>query len=203
MKKWLPALLAMLMVLVLAGCGGKDSEPSGGKSGDNIGSGGGDVYAEDGYAEGRLGDTMHTYFFNFTVNSAYTCGEFAGYTPAAGSQLLVVDVTVKNTVTSSVEMYDTDFQAQWKGEGDEDFRLPITTDPETYEELDPISDSQLPGTYTLGVNADRTGLLVYEVPADLKDFSISYLEAFEDGDEGDVFFVFFTAESGGDSAASA
>ncbi len=210
MKRLLPALLAMLMILVLVGCGGKDSGQSGGgksgdssnKSGDNIGSGGGDVYAEDGYGEGRLGDTMHTYFFNFTINSAYTCGEFAGYTPAAGNQLLVVDATVKNTVTSSVEMYDTDFQAQWQGESDEDFRFPITTDPESYEELDPLTDDQLPGTYDLGVNAERTGLLVYEVPAGLKDFSISYLEAFEDGDEGDVFFVFFTAESDG-SAASA
>ena len=28
-------------------------------------------YAKDGFAEGRLGDTMHTYFFDFTVNSAY------------------------------------------------------------------------------------------------------------------------------------
>ena len=27
----------------------------------------------DGYAEGRLGDTMHTYFFDYTVNDAYTC----------------------------------------------------------------------------------------------------------------------------------
>ena len=132
MKRLLPALLAMLMILVLVGCGGKDSGQSGGgksgdssnKSGDNIGSGGGDVYAEDGYGEGRLGDTMHTYFFNFTINSAYTCGEFAGYTPAAGNQLLVVDATVKNTVTSSVEMYDTDFQAQWQGESDEDSAFP-------------------------------------------------------------------------------
>ena len=101
---------------------------------------------------------------------------------------------MKNTVTSSVEMYDTDFQAQWGSDAEEDYRLPITTDPETFEELDPISDEQLPGTYELGVNQERTGLLVYEVPAEGKDFSISYLEAFEEGDDGDTFFVYFTPE---------
>lgn len=194
MKRWLTALLALVLALALAGCGGKDSGGGSKGGGANVGSGGGDVYAEDGWAEGRIGDTMHTYWFNYTVNSAYTCGEFAGRSAAEDCRLLVVEVTVKNTITSSVEMYDTDFQAQWGGSGEEDYRLPITTDPETYEELDPISDDQLPGTYSLGVNQERTGLLVYEVPAGERDFSISYLEAFEEGDEGDTFFVYFTPE---------
>lgn len=194
MKRWLSVLLAAVLALALAGCGGKDPGSSGAGGGDNVGSGNGDVYAEDGWAEGRLGDTMHTYFFNYTVNSAYTCGEFAGRQAAEDSKLLVVEITVKNTMTASVEMYDTDFQAQWGASGEEDYRLPITTDPETYEELDPISEDQLPGTYELGVNQERTGLLVYEVPASGKDFSISYLEAFEQGDEGDTFFVYFTPE---------
>lgn len=195
MRRLLSVLLAVFLVLVLAGCGGKSSGSSGsGSNGDNVGSGNGDVYAEDGWAEGRMGDTMHAYWFNYTVNSAYTCGEFAGRAAAEGCKLLVAEITVKNTVTSSIEMYDTDFQAQWGGSGDDDYRVPITTDPETYEELDPISDDQLPGTYSLGVNQERTGLLVYEVPAENKDFSISYMEAFEEGDEGDTFFVYFTPE---------
>lgn len=212
MKRWLAVLLALVLALSLAGCGGKDpgdagtntngsADPggatgsgSGAGSSANVGSGGGDVYAEDGWAEGRLGDTMHAYWFNFTVNSAYTCGEFAGRAAAEGSKLLVVEITVKNTITASVEMYDTDFQAQWGSSAEEDYRLPITTDPDTFEELDPISDDQLPGTYSLGINQDRTGLLVYEVPADAKDFSVSYLETFEEGDEGNTFFVFFTPE---------
>lgn len=202
MKRLFSVLLAVVLVLALAGCGGKgnDGTGSGGggtadsSGGGNVGSGDGDVYAEDGWAEGRLGDTMHTYFFNYTVNSAYTCGEFAGRAAAEGCKLLVAEITVKNTFTSSIEMYDTDFQAQWGSNADEDYRVPITTDPETLEELAPIDDSQLPGTYELGVNQERTGLLVFEVPADRKDFSISYLEAFEDGDDGDTFFVYFTPE---------
>lgn len=196
MNRLFSVVLVVVLVLALAGCAGKsaDGNSAGSGSGGNVGSGDGDVYAEDGWAEGRLGDTMHTYFFNYTVNSAYTCGEFAGRSAAEGCKLLVAEITVKNTVTSSLEMYDTDFQAQWGSSSDEDYRVPITTDPETFEELAPISDEQLPSTYSLGVNQERTGLLVFEVPADRKDFSISYLEVFEEGDDGDTFFVYFTPE---------
>jgi len=150
--------------------------------------------SEKGGAEGHLGDVMHTCFFDFTVNSAYVCDTFEDYTPESGNQMLVAEITVKNTGNASVEMYDTDFQAQWGSEGENDFRVPITLDPDTYEELDPLNDEQLPGTYSLGVDGERTGLLVYEVPADQKDYSISYEEVFEDESTGDVFFVFFTPE---------
>lgn len=39
-------------------------------------------YPEDGYASGYMGDTMHTAFFDFTVDSAYTTQEFDGLTAA-------------------------------------------------------------------------------------------------------------------------
>ena len=173
MKKRLFALAAAaVMVLGLTACGG-------------------------GSNEGRTGDTMETYFFDFTVNSAYLTSDYAGYTPAEGNVLLVADITVKNTNQKSIEMYDTDFQIQWD-DGDDAFAYPITINTETYEELDPVGDSQLPGTYTLAVDEERTGELVYEVPAGFTDFSIAYLEQFvdEDGNEstGDTFFVYFTAE---------
>ena len=64
MKKLVVSCLAVMMLLT--GCGDKTG------------------YAEDGYGEGRMGDTMHTYFFDYTVNSAYLCPEFEGYTPHAG-----------------------------------------------------------------------------------------------------------------------
>lgn len=120
--------------------------------------------------------------------------EYEGYLPAEGNELLVAEVTVKNTSTSSIEMYDTDFQVQWNSDDEEAFCYPITTDPETFEELPPLTDEQLPGTYPLSVDEEVTGLLVYEVPAGNRDFSISYLEQFDDNSEGDTFFVFFTAE---------
>ena len=174
MKKLYPVLLALVLALALTSCGGGQSA-----------------------SEGRVGDTMETYFFDFTVNEAYLCTDYEGYLPSDGCNLLAAEVTVKNTGRSSIEMYDWDFQVQW-GDGDEDFGYPITLDPETYEEREPVSDEQLPGTYSLGVNEERSGLLVYEVPADAVDFSISYLELFDDGseegEEGDLYFVYFTAD---------
>ncbi len=181
MKKLVCALLMSVLVLSMTGCstatnGGSDT----------------DIYAEDGYAEGRFGDVMHTYFFDYTVNSAYTCQDFNGYTPAEGNTLLVADVTVKNTFSESIEMYDTDFQVQWGDDNNDDaYDFPITY------YTDAVSDEQLPGIYSLDVNESKTGLLVFEVPAGNTDFSISYLELFVDEDnyesEGDTFFVFFTA----------
>lgn len=148
------------------------------------------INAEGGYGEGRMGDTMKTYFFDYTVNSAYVCDEFNGYTPAEGNRLLVSEVTVKNTFYESIVMYDTDFQVQWNSSDEDAYDFPITL------YTDPVSDEQLPAEYELGINKEMTGLLVFEVPEGKKDFSISYLELFDDDSEGNVFFVFFTADEG-------
>lgn len=147
-----------------------------------------EVESSGGYAEGRFGDTMKTYFFDYTVNSAYLCEEYNGYQPADGNCILVAEVTVKNTFNESIEMYDTDFQIQWNSDGEDDYDYPITA----YG--DPVSDEQFEGTYGLGINEEKTGLLVYEVPTGEKDFSISYLELFDDDSEGDVYFVYFSAQ---------
>ena len=174
-KRLLTAALALALALGLTACGG-----------------------DGGSNEGRVDDTMETYFFDFTVNSAYLTNDYEGYTPAEGNTLLVADITVKNTFQESIEMYDIDFQAQWGEEGEDAYAYPITTDMETFTELDPVGENQLPGTYPMAVDEERTGELVYEVPAGHVDFSISYLEQFVDdaGEEstGEVYFVYFTAE---------
>lgn len=153
------------------------------------------ILPEDGYAEGRMGDTMRTYFFDYTVSGAYVCAEFEGYQPQEGNELLVITATVKNTTRQSIEMYDTDFQAQWGDTGDDDYSLPITFDRVNQVDLPTLRDDQLPSTYTLAVNESRTGLLVYEVPAGKADFSLSTMEYFSDGTTGDTFFVYFTADT--------
>ena len=63
-----------------------------------------------------------------------------------------------------------------------------------------FSSNETPAAeYELAVNETRTGDLVFDVPADEKDFSISTMELFDDGslegEEGDTFFVFFSAEA--------
>ena len=49
------------------------------------------------------------------------------------------------------------------------------------------------------MDEERTGELVFEVPEGEKDFSVSTMELFDDGslegEEGDTFFVFFSAEA--------
>lgn len=198
MKRGLALLLVLGLVLCLTACdqipgtGDKNNVPVSESVDDGI------IRAdEDGYAFGRLHDTFRTAFFDFTVNSAYTCLEFEGYTPSEGNVLLVADVTYYNYTISSQPMYDNDLQAQWSGEGDEDYALPITyarTGLYPNTGVEPTGD-MFPMEFDLGIDETRTGLLVYEVPAGEKDYSISYQEYFDDGSCGDLFFVFFTPET--------
>ena len=189
MKRALPFTLALLLLLALAACGG-----NAGDAGGSSGPGSSEVRAEDGYAEARAGDLVHSYFMDFTVNGAYTTANYHGHTAPEGGKVLVVDITVKNTFHESLPMYDDDFQGQWTASSDTDeFAWPIT-EGEDGVDLDTVAEEQLPAQYELAVNESRTGTLVFDVPADEKDFSISHLELFDDNSEGDTFFVFFTAE---------
>lgn len=176
------ALAALLALGALTACGG-----NGGTAGGEDDSAG----QEEGYVPGGglgyLGDVMHTYWFDFTVEDAYACQSYGGYTAAADKQLVVVTMTVKSTFLQSVPMGQLDFQIQWGGEGEEDFAWPLAAQEE----------EQLPDEYSLGINEERSGVLVYEVPAGAVDFSVSFAEYFEDETEGDVYFVYFTADTSG------
>lgn len=176
-KNWVLAM-AVVLALALTACGDSGSESASGSSGE--------------YVEGRIGDVMHDQFFDFTVNSAYTRGSFEEYTPEAGKQLLVAELTIKNTSSKTIPMYDTDFQAQWDDEEDPDnaFANPVDT---------VVSEDQLDAEYDLGVEEERTGLLIFEVPEDLQDFSIVYLEEFDDNTTGGFYQVYFTAKDAGTS----
>ncbi len=183
MKRFVTFLLGVLMAASLAGCGIELPGLPGADTKDKV-----ITPDEDGYAEGRMGNIMRTYFFDYTVNSAFVCSEYEGYTPADGNELLVVDMTVKNTFHESLSMFDTDFQAQWNDSAEDAYSYPV-------ENGENISDKVLPGEYTLNVDESRNGYLVFEVPAGHKDFSVSYMEFFDDNSTGDTFFVFFTADT--------
>ena len=155
MKRLISLTLTLLLLLALAACGGDSGSDASDSASGSAGSG--EVRAEDGYAEARIGDVVHSYFMDFSVNSAYTTSDYNGHTAP------------------------------------EEFAWPIT-EAEDGSDLDTVADEQLPGTYELAVNESRTGTLVFDVPADEKDFSVSHMELFDDDSEGDTFFVFFTAE---------
>lgn len=181
MKKITLILATALASVMLSGC----SVPGRTSDGGNI------ISAdEEGYGEGRIGDTMRSCFFDFTIKDAYLCDVYGSYIPGEGYDLLVADLTVKNTVTSSLPMFDSDFMVTW-GDGDEDYDVPATFYAGS-EGL--LGDEVLPSEYTLKVNESRDGLLIFEVPEGINDFSIFYLELFDDDSTGDAFFVYFTAE---------
>lgn len=184
MKKFIASLLlAAVMIVSFTGCG-KTGSVSNSKSND--------VYPDDeGYAEGRMGDIMHNYFFDYTVNSAYLCDSYGTWEAAEGYKVLVAEVTIKNTSQASIPMYDTDFQIQWSDTSNEAYDWPLTYYAGATET---IGENVLPAEYTLSVNESRTGLLLYEIPENETDFSISYMEYFDDDSTGDVFFVFFSAK---------
>ena len=186
MKRWVSLALALLLAAALTACGGKES------SDDGASAKGADIYAENGYGEGRMGDVNHSVFMDFSVNDAYTTADYNGCAASEGRQLLVVEMTIKNVDRRTLSMWDDDFQAQWTAsEETDEFAWPITEGEDG--DLDTVAEEQLPAEYELSVNESRTGTLVFDVPAGERDFSISHQELFDDGSVGDTFFVFFTA----------
>lgn len=186
MKRFGALILALALAWSLTACGGS------GSSGTSVlpalnGGNGGAASSEPSFEDGRIGDVMRTYFFAFTVNSVYTCDSFGDFAPEEGKQVLVAEVSVKNTFDESLPMFDTDFQIQWDDEQDPDnaYANPISAN---------FSDELLPETYELAVDEQVTGLLAFEVPADVKDYSLVYLEEFDDDTTGDFFAVYFTAK---------
>ena len=223
MKKYLALLLSLAFAVCLSAC---DRLPGSvgdllDSTGDPAGSANTDSgvgYPEDGYASGYMGDTMHTAFFDFTVDSAYTTQEFDGLTaagegmsylteyydspaPADGCKFMVVEITLHNTTTMSQPMFVADFQVQWdlqEGEDeDQNYAFPLYQS-QANESGDyvyySLSEMQLPAEYDLGINEERTGILLYAVPAGAKDYAVFFEEYFSDDTIGDLFQVSFNAE---------
>lgn len=174
MKKSAAFLLVLAMLGPLGGCG-LDLSLSQGPS----------------VKKGHIGDTMATYWFDFTIEDAYSCSEYDGYTAQEGCQLVVATMLVENTWDRSVDLWETDFVILW---GDEMENMEITVPVYT--------EDQFPEEYTLGIDGNRTGLLIYEVPEECRDFAIWFQELYEDEDnpenedgiEGDSYLVYFTPE---------
>ena len=147
-----------------------------------------DVYPDiDGYAEGQLGDSMHTYWFDYSVTGAYICTEYGGYLPQAGHEVLVVEMAVRNTFDEKIPMYDIDFQAQWNEVSDSAYAWPL-------EDAEFLGENVLPSYYVLEEGQMVIGLLLFEVPVGYSDFTIAYWEMFDDDTYGDLFFLDFTVD---------
>lgn len=204
MKRFLALTLALALALVLAACSGSNVQSMMQDSGSSSStpsapadstpaSSAPDAPAEDGgwigrtsesdpgYFEGRMGDRMRNVFFEYTVNSVDFPESYEGITAADGNQLLVANVTVKNVFSQNLPMSFYDFQIQW-GDGDQDFG---------YQSEEVSGGNLMPVEYEIKRADSVTYDILYEVPADATEFSISYLEIWSDNTEGDVFFVYF------------
>ena len=120
-------------------------------------------------ATGDIGRTFSTMFFDYTVVSAGSPAEYDGYTAQDGNKLLVVRVRVKNDFGSTLPMYDTDFPLFW-GNDDNEYSWAV----------DAFNDDMMPLEWELEDGEEATWDMLFEVPADRMDFSLSYLEEYTD-----------------------
>ena len=139
----------------------------------------------NGKKNGGIGDTLSTMFFDYTVVSAESPASYDGYTPADGDKLVVLSVKVKNDFGSTLPMYDTDFQLQW---GDDDFAWAV----------DAFNADMMPLQWELADKTTATYDMLFEVPANITEFSLCYLEEYTDRNgkdqTGDFYSVDFTVE---------
>lgn len=172
-KKLIASITMMVMVcMMLTACGGKPTVNTIVKANEN------------GYAEGEIGATFRTAFFDYSVDSVAFPAEYEGYTPNDGMQFLDVVISIKNTFGETLPMYNSDFQIQWHdlGNGEEDYDWGLEIED---------SSTIMPYEYELLKGASCTYHVLFEVPAEAKEFSVSYLELFANDTEGDVFFTYF------------
>ncbi len=186
MKKFFAAALTAVMMLSLAACGKTGLSGAGDdwvNEDDNI-----ETYenqAGSSTYEGKIGSTLKTTWFDFTVKDAYVTDEaISGYSVSEGNRLLVVTVELKNTYGDTVPMWDDDF---WIEFGEDDGAYPIDVN-------ETILDDQFPKEYNLEKKETRTGTIIFEVPDDVEDFALVFLEYFDDSTEGNYFAVYFTAD---------
>lgn len=198
MKRLVAFFLALMTLGALTACGegGLSFRPGGSSDGGVI------TPDEDGVAVGYEGDTLRTEFFDMKIENPRTSDEYDGLTPSEGYQFLSVDLTLYNYTSSSVPMYDTDFEVVWDLDDDDAWAWPecdevLGADGES--EFTVKSEKQLPVEFSLGIHKTETGVLLYQVPVDSTGFIIAFYEVFEpkkeggDPEYGDAFYVMFSA----------
>ena len=183
MKKFGIFLVTVIMVLSLAACGGKDDFDDQEE-----------IDFEGSLVEGEIGDIMSTQYFDFTVNdvSAYD-DEYAGYAAESDYRLLALNITVLNTSQDINVMDNADFILTGS-DPEEDFFFSV-------DDADSLSADFLPSGYEMNPDDEITGNLLFEVPAEMTDFGLSYMEYDEENEEDITYIVYFEVEAYADANA--
>ena len=190
------AILAVLMTLVIAACGGgSDSSTSDGSGSGSDSSGVGGIVSSvvdqavesakltaarlvEGNIKGEVGKVYSAKWFDFTIESIEKISSIEGYSPEDGNILIKAVVTEKGTFEEPGPM------------GTFDFYL----DSETFEEyvwaMPPLNDSMMPEEFDLDTNEIVKYTLVFEVPDGLDDLQLMYTEV----DERDSVYATFVID---------
>ena len=133
---------------------------------------------------GDLGDTMSTYWFDFSVDEAVLTSEYEGSTPSEGNVLLVLMMTIDNTYFEAVPMYASDFDVEWE-------------DPDSYETPIRIfinGEELTEDIYELPFADLVDATFVYEVAEGYNEFIVYFDEYFADETLGNIYGVYFVPD---------
>lgn len=198
MKKFAALFLAVIMTFSLSACGSGNNNDRNSNRNDrdtveesnstNESSKIDNFRNNSGRTTGSVGDTMSTQWFDFTVNSAAAYGnEYEGYFAERGYQLLVVNVTIKNTFNDVNPMFYSDFTVVW-GSSDDYYDFPL-------QNAESLSDDFLPDTYNMDPGDEVTGNLLFEIPAAETNFKLSYVEVDDADNIYDTYTVSFQVDA--------
>ncbi len=143
---------------------------------------------EEGYAEGEIGDVMRSVFMDFTVNSAAQYDTYGICSASPGTSLLVMNVTMKNTMDEVLPMYDSDFYILWENSEEGEYAYPIS-----YYDASLVNENMLETEYEIEVGGTVTGDLVFEIPKGNTFFGLVFEEYFTNEESGDIFIVYIDA----------
>lgn len=128
----------------------------------------------------EVGERVSAYWFDFTVNSVQRGEEYQDRRASEGTDLVICEITVKNTFGEDIPMGRTDFVLLWDdGTGEEP---PAREEMEALYPLEEYCGDQLPGEYTLQKGETRKGVLVYEMPQEGARAALLYEEYYLSGD---------------------
>lgn len=142
------------------------------------------VRAENGYAEGQIGTTFRTVFFDYSVDSVKFPSEYEDYTPDEDMQLVDIVVTIKNTFGDTLPMFNSDFWIEWNKLENVQYNYDYGI------EMDG-SSTVMPSEFSLADKDTCNYHIIFEVPAKATSFCVSFEECFNNGSTGDVFTTFF------------
>lgn len=130
-----------------------------------------------GDVNGKIGKTYSTAWFEFTINSIEEISEYEDYTPAEDSVLYDVVINEKNICQEKIFMGTYDFYMESSALSDPIFPL------------DPLDENMMPTQFGLAVDEVAEYHMVYEIPANVPDLALMFVEVDENGKEGSTFTI--------------